>query len=186
MLPQKLSPVFNIIIQGTLPSNRRSHWLPSIFAFNFLSIEKFKFPLKISSRKMAKLIINPDFKILKSCRTSNYLSIPEVELPCPTIATVAKENFIENVDREIVFIDDSIEIPYKPVVDKEENLNVVDGQESDEQTGESGTSRCVLAQQRVRDVAGAVEVDADGLHRINDTPKPLSAQITLPIQDFDS
>lgn len=130
---------------------------------------------------MAKFIINPNFQILKSCRTSDYLKTPEVELPCPTMATVAKENFLENIDREIVFIDDSIEIPRKPVADKEEDLNVVDGRERHEQTCQSETSRCDLALQRVRDVAGVLAANTDGLH-----PKPLSAQISLPIKDFHS
>lgn len=113
---------------------------------------------------MAKLLINPDFKILKSCRTSEYLLTPEVESPCPTIATIAKENFLENVDREIVFIDDSIEVPQKPVVDKEENVDVdVDGQKLSEPTCKGEIPRCV-----------------------DETPEPLSSQIPLPIHDFDS
>lgn len=58
---------------------------------------------------MSKFLINLDTKIVKLCPSTTSTQADD-EPSIPTVAKIEDENFLENVDEEILYVDSSIEI----------------------------------------------------------------------------
>lgn len=118
---------------------------------------------------MSKFIINPDVKIVKSCAPpKTSVSVPHEPL-CPTVPTIEDENFLENVDPEILFVDDSIEIKAKEPV--QSSADDVEDEETEKNVK-------FFDQQHNRKSEAPVCFDAP--------PTDLSLQIPLPLEDLES
>lgn len=113
-----------------------------------------------------------DVKIVKSCyEVSSNVGEKDDKSLCGNIAAIESEHFLENVDEDVLFVDDSIEIKSKGF-DKEQD-NEVERQRDDELE--------VISQE-----ASSQEARNNSAATSECLLSPLSAQIPLPIQDISS
>jgi hypothetical protein len=98
-------------------------------------------------------------KIVKSCFK---LASKSVESLCGKISTIENENFLKNVDEDVLFVDDSIEIKEKFVEENQVKVSVNSKQFSKESFDDTQT-----------DFKFSLTL-------------PLSYQVQLPIQDIKS
>lgn len=116
---------------------------------------------------MSKLIFNPDVKILKSCKLPEIsVNIPCEPSLCPSFPAIENENFLENVDQDILFFDDSIEIEEtsRPSVAEDE------GKEMHIKFAEQSRPTCTLES----------PISSD------DPQTNLGVQISLPFDEIES
>lgn len=115
---------------------------------------------------MSKSGSNCGVKIVKSCTKTlvNFSSIPsQVAEACDSITLITDKNFLENVDEDILFEDDSVVIKNKP--ESAEDLQTTEKTPEDEVESpdeEKSDPKCLKI-----------------------VPTPLSSQIPLPLQEFE-
>lgn len=107
---------------------------------------------------------NCDVIIVKSCKNTTKAQADEPTSPCPSVVPISDEEFLEKIDNDILYVDESIEIERKDVLTPVD-LPVDDRSETD-----------------FDDVRESSDEENE---EFKIQPSKLSSQIRLPLQNFD-
>lgn len=112
---------------------------------------------------MSKYYFNPNVKIVKSCKekTSPPSRVEPEPAVCPDIWIPADETFLDNVDQEILYANESIEI--------KDRATVIE-----------------VSEELVKEELPVEESSDESPACLEHSPSPLSEQFSMPIQDSDS
>ena len=126
---------------------------------------------------MSKFVINPDVQIVKSCPPAQVSVTVDEQSLCPSLSLIEDENFLENVEEDILFVDDSIKIKImEPVGSSMENINELLG--SSEALSEE-------TEKHVNFFEPELDLKQKSAPCFDAPPIDLSLQVSLPLQDLE-